>query len=83
LDLYQHDPISAKSRTGYVITFASCPVLWSSKLQTEIALSTTEAGYIAMSQAARDIIPKRALLQEFSRTTKLIVSDTFAHSTIF
>jgi len=52
-----HDPISIKSRTGYVISFASCPVLWSSKLQTEIALSTTEAEYIAMSQASRDLIP--------------------------
>jgi hypothetical protein len=41
---------SVKSRTGYVITFASCPVLWCSKLQTEISLSTTEAEYIALSQ---------------------------------
>jgi hypothetical protein len=41
------DPTSVKSRTGYIITFASCPVLWSSKLQSEIALSTTEAEYIA------------------------------------
>lgn len=78
-----HDPISVKSRTGYVITFASCPVLWSSKLQTEIALSTTEAEYIAMSQAARDIIPMRDLLTEFATATKLIVGDTVAHSTIF
>jgi len=77
------DPLSVKSRTGYVITFAGCPVLWSSKIWTEIALSTTEAEYIAMSQAARDLIPMRALLQEFSKTTKLIVGDTFTHSTIF
>jgi hypothetical protein len=49
--------------------------LWSSKLQTEIALSTTEAEYIAMSQAARDLIPMRALLQEFSKAAKLIVGD--------
>jgi hypothetical protein len=31
------DPNSAKSRTEYVITIANCPVLWVSKLQTEIA----------------------------------------------
>ena len=37
------DPISVKSRTGYIIAFANCPSLWVSKLQTEIALSTTEA----------------------------------------
>ena len=31
------------SRTGYVITYAGCTVLWCSKLQTEIVLRTTEA----------------------------------------
>ena len=34
------DPIFARSRTGFVVTFANCPLLWVSKLQTEIALST-------------------------------------------
>jgi hypothetical protein len=78
-----HLPTSVKSRSGYIITFASCPILWSSKLQTEIALSTTEAEYIAMSQATRDLIPMRDLLQELSQATKLIVGDTITHSTIF
>jgi hypothetical protein len=78
-----HSPLSVKSRTGYIITFASCPILWSSKLQTEIALSTTEAEYIAMSQATHDLIPMRDLLLEFSKATKLIDGDTITHSTIF
>ncbi len=72
-----------KSRTGYVITFASCPVLWCSKLQTEIALSTTEAEYIALSQSTRDLIPMRGLLAKLSAATKLIVSSTTTYSTIF
>jgi hypothetical protein len=76
-------PSSVKSRTGYVITFASCPVLWSSKLQTEVALSTAEAEYIALSQATRDLIPMRGLLHELSAATKLIVGSTVAYSTIF
>ena len=37
------DPAYVKSRTGFVITFANCPVFWASKLQTETALSTMEA----------------------------------------
>ena len=37
------------SRSGCVIMYAGCPVHWFSKLQTEIALSTTEAEYIALS----------------------------------
>ena len=35
-----------------------------SKLQSQVALSTTEAEYIAMSQALRDVIPVMNLLQE-------------------
>lgn len=45
------DPTCVKSRTGYVLVVAGCPVTWVSKLQTEIALSTMEAEYIALSQA--------------------------------
>ncbi|MFN9957182.1 MAG: hypothetical protein ACK55I_29105, partial [bacterium] len=52
-------------------------------MQTEVALSTTEAEYIALSQSTRDLIPMRALLQELSKATKLIVGSTIAHSTIF
>ena len=29
------DPNTARSRTGYVILFAKCAILWASKLQTE------------------------------------------------
>jgi hypothetical protein len=37
-----HTPISVKSRTGYIITFASCPILWSSKLQSLQKLNTLQ-----------------------------------------
>ena len=37
------DPVCAKSCTGYVITLSGCPLLWVSKLQSSIALSTMEA----------------------------------------
>ena len=61
------DPSSVYSRTGYVIMYASCPILWVSKLQTEIALSTTEAEYIALSQAMRDLIPFMPLVENVSK----------------
>ena len=60
----EHDASTAKSRTGYVVTFAGCPVIWTSKLQAQIALSTTEAEYIALSQSLRDVIPMMQLLRE-------------------
>jgi len=51
------------SRTGYVIMYTNCPILWVSRLQTEIALSTAEAEYIALSQALCDVIPLITLLK--------------------
>ena len=50
------NPRDCLSRTGYVIKFAGCPIVWSSKLQTTIALSTTEAEYMALSMACREVI---------------------------
>ncbi len=38
------------SQTGYSIMYANCPILWVSCFQTEIALSTAEAEYIALSK---------------------------------
>ena len=52
------------SHTGYVITYAGCTVLWCSKLQTEIALITTKAQYIALSQAMREVMNFIALMKE-------------------
>jgi hypothetical protein len=59
-------PESVLSRTGFVIMYAGCPITWSSKLQTEIALSTTESEYIALSTSMRETIPFLNLLKEIS-----------------
>ncbi len=48
-----------------------------------VALSTTAAEYITLSQSTHDLFPMHGLLQEFSKATKLIVGSTIAHSTIF
>jgi hypothetical protein len=48
--------VGKRSRTGYVITYSNCPVIWASKLQTQVALSTTESEYIALSTALREVI---------------------------
>ena len=45
------NPENALSRAGFIITHAGIPIYWRSKLQTEIALSTCEAEYIALSLA--------------------------------
>jgi hypothetical protein len=58
------DPSTAKSRSGWIIFYANCPIIWASKLQSQVALSTTEAEYIAMSMALCDVIPLMELLKE-------------------
>jgi hypothetical protein len=49
---------------GHLITYAGCPMHWASKMQTEIALSTTEEEYIALSQSMREVLPITWLLEE-------------------
>jgi hypothetical protein len=66
------DPSNVLSRTGFAILYAGCPIVWSSKMQTEIALSTTEAEYIALSTAMRDVIPIKQLFDEM-RDHKFLV----------
>jgi hypothetical protein len=78
------DPVCVKSRTGYTITLGGCPVIWVSKLQTEIALSTLESEYIALSSAMRDLVPMRRLLQEMGTMMKLdFAQPALVHSMIF
>ena len=48
-------------------SYAGCPLLWKSQLQTEIALSSTESEYTGLSYALRDAIPIMQLLKEMKR----------------
>ena len=58
------DPNSVESRTGCVIQYGGIPITCFSRLQTEIALITTEVEYIALSTAAREALPLRELILE-------------------
>ena len=64
---WSDEPSCVMSRTGYVVCYDNYPVIWSSKLQTEIALSMTESEYIALSQSLRDVLPLIGLLRELQR----------------
>ena len=64
---HPEDPTVAKSRSGYVITVAGCPLMWVSKLQTEVSVSTMMAEYVALSQAMRDMLPLKRLVKEIAR----------------
>ena len=54
---------SVCSKTGCATKHAGCPILWKSKLQTDIAFSTAEAEYIPLSMALRETIHMLHLLR--------------------
>lgn len=58
------DPGTAKSRTGYIVLYGGCPMTWASKLQREVALSTTEAEYNALSESLRPVIQLMQIIEE-------------------
>ena len=73
----QKDPDNASnlmSRTGFVIKYADCPIFFASKLQTEIALSTAEAEYIALSTALRQVIPLMIQMEEINDVFPLYIN---------
>jgi hypothetical protein len=59
-----NDPDTARSRYGYIVMYNGCPITWASRMQTEIALSSTESEYIGLSQALRSVIPIMELVKE-------------------
>lgn len=63
----KQDPSCVKSRTGFVICVADCPVIWSSNLQTDIDTSTMEAEYNGMSILMQDVLPFRFLFLAVAR----------------
>jgi hypothetical protein len=71
-----NDPSTAKSRTGYIISYGGCPVLWASKLQTEVVLSSTESEYVGLSESLRIAIVMMNLLTEMKEFGVNIPSAT-------
>ena len=59
------DPDTRRSTTGYVFMVNGGPVSWCSKAQHTVALSSTEAEYMALSAACQEALWLRALLGHF------------------
>ena len=78
------DPMTSKSRSGWIVRFAGAPITWASKMQTITALSTTEAEYIALSTSLREVIPLMGILKE-AREHGINIKDIppRVHCTVF
>ena len=53
---YAGDHDKRRSMTGYVFIFIQAPVSWYSILQFTVTLSTTEAEYMAITEAMKETI---------------------------
>ena len=78
------DPSTAKSRAGWIIYYAGCPIIFASKLETICALSTTEAEYIALSMCLRDLIPVMELVAEVrSKGFPVLCNEPYVYCKVF
>ena len=59
-------------------------IIWASKLQSQVVLSITEAEYIAMSMALRDVIPIMELMTKLrERNFKVICTQPQVYCKVF
>ncbi|KAL5742312.1 hypothetical protein ACOSP7_029044 [Xanthoceras sorbifolium] len=56
-----------KSTTGYVYTLGGTAVSWVSQLQKIVALSTTEAEYVAVTEASKEMVWLQSFLGELGK----------------
>ncbi|GFY43192.1 retrovirus-related Pol polyprotein from transposon TNT 1-94 [Trichonephila inaurata madagascariensis] len=68
---YAGDPLTRRSTSGMVFKYNGGAIAWRSQRQNCIALSTTEAEFIAASQAAKEAIWLNNLLKEFCCVTSV------------
>ncbi|KAL0374756.1 UNVERIFIED_CONTAM: Retrovirus-related Pol polyprotein from transposon TNT 1-94 [Sesamum radiatum] len=61
---YANDRDSRKSTTSYIFTLCGSCISWKSQLQNIVALSTTEAEYIATTEAFKEAMWLEGLLKE-------------------
>jgi hypothetical protein len=77
------DLACTKSRIGFIINFADCPVFWQSKLQTETAPSTMEAKIIALSACCRELFPIMDMVSPVTKSVKLPIGRTTMNVSIY
>ncbi|KAG8472622.1 hypothetical protein CXB51_034312 [Gossypium anomalum] len=72
-----------RSLTGYVFTIGGCAISWKATLQTTVALSTTEAEYMAISEACKEAIWLKGLFSELNEDLQISTVFCDSQSAIF
>nr|GEU74772.1 zinc finger, CCHC-type [Tanacetum cinerariifolium] len=70
---YAKDPAKGRSITGYAFLVQGCVVSWKATLQHVVALSTTEAEYMAFTKAMMEDIWLKGLLEELGVELNTVV----------
>ncbi|KAE8733376.1 hypothetical protein F3Y22_tig00001323pilonHSYRG00009 [Hibiscus syriacus] len=69
---YAGDLDKSKSTTGYVFKVTGGDISWVSKLQSVVATFTTEAEYVAATQASKEAIWLKMLLEELGHNQEFV-----------
>ncbi|KAG8503781.1 hypothetical protein CXB51_001898 [Gossypium anomalum] len=72
-----------RSLTGYVFTIEGCAISWKATLQTTVALSTTEAEYMAITEACKEAIWLKGLFSELNEDLQISTVFCDSQSVIF
>ncbi|GKB03300.1 hypothetical protein Tco_0831389 [Tanacetum coccineum] len=78
---YTKDSDKGRSITGYTFLVQGCVVTWKATLQHVVALSTTEAEYMALTEAVKEAIWLRGLLEELGIELNTMAVNCDNHGT--
>jgi Reverse transcriptase (RNA-dependent DNA polymerase) len=73
---YGGDEDTGRSTSGYAFVLGGAAIAWSSRLQPTVALSSTEAEYMAACHAAKESVWLRELLGEVGHPTEKVLLYT-------
>ena len=74
---------SRRSTTAYGVMMCGAVVSWSSKLQHNVALSTAEAEYMALSAAVREWLWIRQVLKFLGMDVKQVLCKVYNQATVY
>jgi hypothetical protein len=63
---FASDPDTRRSVSGIVFKYSGGAIVWASRRQQSVSLSTTEAEYVAASEAAKDVVWLTRLFNEIA-----------------
>jgi hypothetical protein len=79
---YAGDLDTRRSLIGYVFTIGGCVVSWKARLQATVALSTTEAEYMVVSEFAKEAIWLRGLYSKLCGISSCVTIHCDSQSAI-